>query len=309
VKLMAMISIVKHASLSQTNSEHLGIICTMAGQIMLIDHEKKNSANLNSFHSSILSRGERISSKWLLVYFLYGNGVIHVSPDKIIEIHEGVIILLAPDTRYMWLIDPSKPLNAFYTEFGGESIREKKVCTAIGELYPSRTIGLHIEVVEFFQRMLSAAEENTAGSQREAGSTIVLLVALIVNCVHQYNSKKTLLLSEKAKVLMKSHLKDQITIKSIAQELHIPISSFIRLFKQETTETPYHYFLKQKIEAVKMVLAEEDLPLRVIAESYGFTDQYHLSKVFYRIVGKRPVNWRKEAHIFTVLPIFHNPEG
>jgi iron complex transport system substrate-binding protein len=48
------------------------------------------------------------------------------------------------------------------------------------------------------------------------------------------------------------------------------------------------YVAKIRIEATKTILAERDLTLEHVAESVGFSDASHLSRVFVQHVGERP---------------------
>ncbi|MFP4551248.1 MAG: helix-turn-helix domain-containing protein [Spirochaetales bacterium] len=50
-----------------------------------------------------------------------------------------------------------------------------------------------------------------------------------------------------------------------------------------------------RVNEVKMQLAHSDKPLREIADRFGFTDQYHLSRVFKQYVGASPTAWRRRG--------------
>jgi len=42
----------------------------------------------------------------------------------------------------------------------------------------------------------------------------------------------------------------------------------------------------------KRLLRDRDVPLRVVAESVGFCDEFHFSKTFKRVTGLSPRTWR-----------------
>jgi AraC family transcriptional regulator len=67
---------------------------------------------------------------------------------------------------------------------------------------------------------------------------------------------------------------------------------FCQLFKQSTGLSPHQYVLRQRIERAKEYLRNAGLTASQAATETGFADQSHFTKVFRRIVGVTPMQFR-----------------
>ncbi len=67
---------------------------------------------------------------------------------------------------------------------------------------------------------------------------------------------------------------------------------FCELFKSSTGLTPYRYVLHCRIERAKQYLRDPKLTVAGVGETVGFADQSHFTKVFRRIVGVTPMEYR-----------------
>jgi AraC family transcriptional regulator len=68
---------------------------------------------------------------------------------------------------------------------------------------------------------------------------------------------------------------------------------FIRLFKKETGKTPHEYLVHLKIEKAKELLMNSNYSVTEICFLCGFTEHSHFSKVFKKLTGTTPLNYRK----------------
>lgn len=275
--------------------ESLGITCSTIGYAFL-DTSKHGSGSSHSMDSDFGLRSSsvgQVPSEWMLTYVLSGRGSLEFRDAETHCFCHGSVTLVPPGKWYLYRIDPSEVFRAYYIAFDGFSLSERKVCTAIDELLPVASVGIHGHVIELFRELFEIADSCSDDVQRELGATIVLLVARLVNCLHERRRLNADFSDiDQAKAAIHFHSTDEISISDLARELHLPISTFRRHFRANVGISPYRYFQTCKVDAVKRELERGDLPLRTIAEKLGFTDQYHLSRVFKRITGVRPSQWR-----------------
>ena len=69
------------------------------------------------------------------------------------------------------------------------------------------------------------------------------------------------------------------------------------LFRREVGISVMDYVARIRIEAAKTILAERTVPLEHVAESVGFSDASHLSRVFVQHVGERPGQFRNSRAV------------
>ncbi|OGV43489.1 MAG: hypothetical protein A2X48_02325 [Lentisphaerae bacterium GWF2_49_21] len=97
----------------------------------------------------------------------------------------------------------------------------------------------------------------------------------------------------RARDYMHSHCTGRIRIEKLASEACISKGHFQREFKKKFGLAPVSYMNEYRISAAKNLLRTTPLSCAEIAAKAGFTDIFYFSKVFSRIAGKSPVEYRK----------------
>ena len=69
---------------------------------------------------------------------------------------------------------------------------------------------------------------------------------------------------------------------------------FFRTFKATFGQTPCAYITSRRIERAQQMMLTTNHPLSQIALDCGLCDQSHLTRLFRRIVGTTPSEWRRE---------------
>jgi len=105
-----------------------------------------------------------------------------------------------------------------------------------------------------------------------------------------------------AKELIASNLGNDLSVERIAQECSLSRSHFSRAFKQATGVAPHTWLLQMRVEKAKELLLAPGMSLVNIAQTCGFADQPHLTRVFTRLVGTTPSAWRAQQGGVIVVP-------
>lgn len=92
--------------------------------------------------------------------------------------------------------------------------------------------------------------------------------------------------------IRENHMRD-ITLDSVAQAVHLSPSYFSRVFKEEMKQNFRAYLNSVRVEFSKMHLADEGIPLAQVAGLVGYQDQSYFTKVFKRLVGVSPGEYRR----------------
>ena len=70
-------------------------------------------------------------------------------------------------------------------------------------------------------------------------------------------------------------------------------SQLRRLFHVHLGTTPRSFIRKQRLMRAQRLMLESSLTLQEVAVECGFSDGYHFSRDFKRLVGRSPTEWRK----------------
>jgi AraC-like DNA-binding protein/ligand-binding sensor protein len=96
----------------------------------------------------------------------------------------------------------------------------------------------------------------------------------------------------KAKDYVASHQSNSITLEEIARALNSSTFHFCRKFKQATGLTFVQYLSRVRIEKAKILLHSKELRITDIAYEVGFQSLTHFNRIFHKLVGHSPTEYR-----------------
>lgn len=94
---------------------------------------------------------------------------------------------------------------------------------------------------------------------------------------------------------IRTHYREELSLHSIAETFHLSREYISRRFKQETNENISDFLARIRIDNAKLLLGNPQLRVVQIAEMVGFQDEKYFSKVFKKLTGMSPNEFRKEA--------------
>jgi len=90
------------------------------------------------------------------------------------------------------------------------------------------------------------------------------------------------------------HLKEPLTVAELAQRANQHPDYFSRQFLQYTGERPLHYIHEKRIERAQYLIATTNMPYVDIAQGTGFDSLPHFSRIFKKVTGTTPHNYRRQ---------------
>ena len=94
---------------------------------------------------------------------------------------------------------------------------------------------------------------------------------------------------------MRDDLCSDLDLKTLAAESGYSRYHFLRMFRTATECTPHQYFLRLRIENARSLMKNHSLRIIDIAESCGFTSQSQFSRVFRKVIGVTPRQYRRDT--------------
>jgi YesN/AraC family two-component response regulator len=85
---------------------------------------------------------------------------------------------------------------------------------------------------------------------------------------------------------------EDITLATVADHLHVNTSYLSTLFRQVTGMTFKEHLNRVRIEEAARLLSNTDYPVMEIAIACGYKDQSYFTKVFKKLTGLTPKQYR-----------------
>ena len=93
------------------------------------------------------------------------------------------------------------------------------------------------------------------------------------------------------------HLRENLTVNSLAEFTGLHPSYLSKLFTKETGTNLKHFIINAKIDTAQNLLRYSNLSYFDISTSLGFSSQSAFSSVFKKITGTTPKKYREEFYV------------
>lgn len=97
------------------------------------------------------------------------------------------------------------------------------------------------------------------------------------------------------KSYLDQNLSRQVSIQELSSQINRSADYTIKLFKKYYHQTPYAYFLHQKMEAAKNLLSNTSFSIQEIANGLGYDDQHYFSNLFKQFCGCAPKFYKNKV--------------
>jgi len=94
--------------------------------------------------------------------------------------------------------------------------------------------------------------------------------------------------------LVHAEIEDELSLDKMAEAAGLSTAHFSTMFRKSTGESPHEFVLRLRVERAKGMLRTADARVLDIAVACGFKTQQHFARVFRRLCGTSPTEYRQE---------------
>lgn len=96
---------------------------------------------------------------------------------------------------------------------------------------------------------------------------------------------------------MYKHLYENLTLEHVVEEFELSKSYLNAIFQKYTQHAPMDFFISLKMKRACQLLRASDCYIYEVAQRLGYTDQYYFSRIFKKVVGMSPKEYRESDWI------------
>ena len=100
---------------------------------------------------------------------------------------------------------------------------------------------------------------------------------------------------------MEEHFQDNITLTSLSGMFHVESSYFSRMFRKETGKNLMVYLCEKRMNKAIEYMKKSDRNLTEIAFMVGYDDYTYFNKVFKKVKGMSPREYRNSLNESEIL--------
>lgn len=216
---------------------------------------------------------------WEAVYYLTGEGVVHVG-EEALSFRPGTLLITPPR-----LVHREKAKRT-YSNLG---MRFAKAALPRKPLMLTNLLGSSLESL---LRLLY--HEFHMGGQTPGESCDHLLAVFLTHVTRAPRGPRET--TERLKHLLIDHIHDHaFTIQNAARLCGKPYRTLLEAFRADEGRTPMEFLIDLRLSEGKSLLESTDVPVAQVARMIGFEDPYYFSRLFRRKVGVTPSGFRRRS--------------
>jgi len=143
---------------------------------------------------------------------------------------------------------------------------------------------------EIMERILDGVA-GFAGGQRQGDDMTLVVMKVEEGCD---GVRLTPASVRKVTELVDAKIEDSLTLEEMAESAGLSAGYFSQVFRKSTGETPHQFLLRHRVERAKEMLRDTEARVLDVAVASGFKTQQHFARVFRKMCGVSPTEYRQE---------------
>lgn len=236
----------------------------------------------------------------IIIYCVEGKGQAEIEKKKY-QLKPDSFIIIPAGKPHSYSADEDDSWTIFWIHFKGN------IAQTIVEAMTNQLNGHH-GILTFQQKRISLFDDIYLSLERGYGYDNLCYANM---CLWHYLSSflydDKFNLSEKKQSksedvielsinYMQNHLSQILQLGEIARAVNVSASHYSFLFRKKTGFAPMEYFIQLKIQKACQYLLFTDLHIKVIADQLGVQDPYYFSRMFTKVMGMSPKQYRNKRN-------------
>lgn len=229
--------------------------------------------------------------EYIYIYCTQGKGIVNIEGAKY-DIRENEAFCIPRYKSHYYYADPCDPWSILWVHFKGED-------AGCYPLEDCKTVHLSSDnatgrMMFLFELLFRVTEGNyTLGNFIYISQVLQLILAETYhrekrNGTNQQNKYVTTVVR-----YMYKHLHENLTLEQISEEFDLSKSYLYSIFRKNTGHAPLDFFISLKMKEACKLLRLTDIYIYEVAGRLGYKDQYYFSRVFKKVIGVSPREYKQ----------------
>jgi len=265
-----------------------------------LEPQKKQSVDLFLCYCGIenctpsYSYGPAVRSQYLIHYIIDGEGSYTVN-NTTYKLKKNQGFLIRPNILTYYEADKNNPWTYMWVGFNGVKAESYLNYANLNEENLIFEYSKDDSLKNYISEMLKLKERDYSNELKLEGYLYFFMSKLAEARKDTFNKKaykSTEIYLEKAVEFIENNYSNNVKINDIADYIGINRSYLTHIFKKNINMSPQEFLVNYKIDKACVLLKNTDLPIKAIAKSVGYPDPLTFSKIFKKINGNSPKNYR-----------------
>lgn len=247
---------------------------------------------------------KKSSSHWL-IYSLNNDGLLQYK-NRSREIKRGDLVIISPNEPFTYKlahedhshISSNENNTVYWINFNGELSNNfaERLLMKMDEGVAN--VGVLSDVLDDFDELLAL------GSRGYTATNVIHAVHVLQQSLSYLALQLRLMAFNKSstfdlnaiEALMQSNLHQDLSLDALAHHCQLSKFHFSKKFRELTDTSPIQHFINMKIQKACFQLDNTEMTVKNIGESLGYSDPYYFSRLFKKMIGVSPKQYRDSRH-------------
>lgn len=226
----------------------------------------------------------------LLIYCVRGRAALTVESREH-TVHGGQVVMLRQGLTHRYRADDEDPWTIYWVHFSGSRAADYLRRSDGNPFEVVVNVGILTKVMTDFGALLDARHSTYPHAAFvHAANNLKQLVCYLAMPRPEAAEADIV---DRANALMLERLSFGITLDELAEAVHLSRHHFARRYRALTGTAPLARFNQIRMDRACQMLDGTSHSISTVADKLGFEDPYYFSRLFRRVVGLSPSQYRR----------------
>ncbi|RZM19647.1 MAG: AraC family transcriptional regulator [Pedobacter sp.] len=264
----------------------------------------KNNPLINSFYLTAIGyyphavghdrERKTGSAEFILLYCIDGEG--HIEMDHTTyTLKANTFFIIPKNIPHRYFSSTKNPWSIYWLHFSGTNSRMIYERSLVDNQHQVHAIPFEEYRIQLFNQIYSILEHSFSAKEMEIMN--FRLLYFVTSLIYYKEINPTVYSQDAVSnsiTFMKENLSKRLSINELAEQQKISLSHYLRIFKNKTGISPIAYYNQLKIQHSCQYLYFTDKSIKEICLLLGIDDQYYFSRLFSKLIGTSPSEYRKK---------------
>jgi AraC-like DNA-binding protein len=235
-------------------------------------------------------------SQYIIILCVNGKGWFEINGCKH-NVSKNQFFILPPDKPHSYGADDEDPWSIYWIHFKGEQA-DFYANTTEGAVDIAQTDESRLQDrISIFEDIFRTLQNGYAIENINYAISCLYYFLGSLKYLGQFkdkaNSESGRDIIDRSIKYIRENIESDITIKSLCEHVGYSESHFSSIFRKQTGFTPINYIQHLRIQTACNLLDFSEMKINQISFKVGISDPYYFSRLFTRITGLTPTEYRK----------------
>ena len=235
-------------------------------------------------------------SQHIIIYCTEGYGWLEINKKKV-EVSPSQFIAIPANTPHKYAANMDKPWTIYWIHFKGETAAFIIDLILKNSENYKPYLSYSEDRIKLFEDICYNLEKGYSSDTLRYVNMIFshFLSSLIYEDKFNHVDEQTGPdIVDKTITYMQENIKSMIRLDEFSAFANLSTSHFSAIFRARTGYSPIEYFNQLKVQKACQYISFTTMSIKSIAISLGIEDQYYFSRMFTKLMGSSPNEYRKK---------------